>query len=271
MEWKKVKSLLLLVLVCTNLFLAGNLLLQVIRGRAQQREAMNQALELLHRDVGDFDDDMFRQMGTQQPVIALQRRPDLEQKAARQLLGAEGGAGGAITYTSEKGELSFSGGSVSLRLAGQVEGDPTAFFRGLLDGAGFPMKGSRATVEGSQVLFAQYTPAGVPILGATLTCGAETGEDGRAYLTVQGTWVLDTTGNKAGEGQRGYQMVNHVRACLKNRGVTAPPERVELAYSLYRFTTDEILAKPVWQVTAGGKVYTIDGLDGTAQEGKLPR
>lgn len=269
MEWKKVKSVLLMVLVCANLFLAGNLALQLARGRAVQREAMDQALELLHRDVGDFDDDMFRQMGTQQAVISLPRKQEQEEKAAQALLGSAKIAEGATAYASERGTLSFLGGKMELRLKGTVKGEPEAFFRGLLEDAGFPMKGSRATVRGDSVVFAQYTPAGVPILEAALTCGSEE-EGGQGYLTVQGTWLLEAKGEKAGEGERGYQMVTHVRACLKKESVSAPPEKVELAYSLYRFTPYEILAKPVWRVTAGDKVYTIDGLDGTYQEGTAP-
>lgn len=266
MEWKKVKSVLLLVLVCANLFLAGNLALQLARARAVQRDAMDQALALLHRDVGDFDDDIFRQMGTQQPVISLPRKQEQEEKAALALLGSAEMAEGATTYTSDQGTLSFLGGKMELRLKGAVTGEPEVFFRDLLEGAGFPMKGSRATAQGDSVVFAQYTPAGVPILEAALTCGSEEA-DGQGYLTVQGTWLLESKGEKAGEGERGYQMVTHVRACLKKEGVSAPPEKVELAYSLYRFTPDEILAKPVWRVAAGGKVYTIDGLDGTYQVG----
>ena len=53
MEWNKAKSVLLAVLLCANLFLAGNLALQIAQGRTQQRQAMDQALELLHQDLGD--------------------------------------------------------------------------------------------------------------------------------------------------------------------------------------------------------------------------
>ena len=60
MEWNKAKSVLLAVLLCANLFLAGNLALQIAQGRTQQRQAMDQALELLHQDLGDFDETMFR-------------------------------------------------------------------------------------------------------------------------------------------------------------------------------------------------------------------
>ena len=81
MEWSRAKTILLVVLICTNLFLAGNLLWQVSHGWAQQRQAMDQALSLLQEDVGEFDEDIFRSLGTQRPVYAASRDTALEKKA----------------------------------------------------------------------------------------------------------------------------------------------------------------------------------------------
>jgi len=89
MEWNKAKSVLLAVLLCANLFLAGNLALQIAQGRTQQRQAMDQALELLHQDLGDFDETMFRAADGRRHVLAFNRSPEKERAAALALLGAD--------------------------------------------------------------------------------------------------------------------------------------------------------------------------------------
>ena len=152
MEWSRAKTILLVVLICTNLFLAGNLLWQVSHGWAQQRQAMDQALALLQEDVGEFDEDIFRSLGTQRPVYAASRDTALEKKAAQALLGTEESDtdGGVSRFSSEKGSLTFyTGGEVRLELftESSLTGEE---WQELLEKAGFPVENCRWEEEGEQ-------------------------------------------------------------------------------------------------------------------------
>ena len=266
MEWKRIKSILLLILLCTNLFLLGNLALQVLRSKDQQRQAMNEALALLRQDVGTFDEEILRQMGSQLPVLSLQRSPEKERQIALALVGSDkqGGGGAVSRYQDASGQrqLDFrSGSAVSYRGPGQVSGNGEEFFLQLLTDAGFPMKGSTVVTQGEQVIFTQMAPQGRVIDNCILTCSQEDGD-----LLVQGQWILDFSSQQAGEGQRGYQMVMSLRGYLQQQGITAPPTSARVTYHVESRENAALLVYPVWQVEVGKKSLAFSGLDGTPLE-----
>ena len=115
MDWKKAKTILLLVLLCTNLFMVCNLAWQVSRVKGQQRQAMNEALSLLRQEVGDFDEDLFRDLGTQPAVYRFERDRQKEEQIAQALLGdsqREDEGGGITQFRSQAGQLEFRSGGV---------------------------------------------------------------------------------------------------------------------------------------------------------------
>ena len=69
--------------LCTNLFMVCNLAWQVSRVKGQQRQAMNEALSLLRQEVGDFDEDLFRDLGTQPAVYRFERDRQKEEQIAQ--------------------------------------------------------------------------------------------------------------------------------------------------------------------------------------------
>ena len=154
MDWKKAKTILLLVLLCTNLFMVCNLAWQVSRVKGQQRQAMNEALSLLRQEVGDFDEDLFRDLGTQPAVYRFERDRQKEEQIAQALLGdsqREDEGGGITQFRSQAGQLEFrSGGVVELTLERQPEGEGAAFYRDLLAEAGFPWKARRPIRRGDK-------------------------------------------------------------------------------------------------------------------------
>ena len=103
-------AVLLLVLLCTNLFMVCNLAWQVSRVKGQQRQAMNEALSLLRQEVGDFDEDLFRDLGTQPAVYRFERDRQKEEQIAQALLGdsqREDEGGGITQFRSQAGQLEF--------------------------------------------------------------------------------------------------------------------------------------------------------------------
>lgn len=255
MEWSRAKTILLVVLICTNLFLAGNLLWQVSHGWAQQRRAMDQALALLQEDVGEFDEDIFRDLGTQRPVYAASRDTALEKKAAQALLGTEESDtdGGVSRFSSEKGTLTFyTGGEVRLELftESSLTGEE---WQELLEKAGFPMDNCRREEEGEQVVFFQGMPSGEELMECTLTC--RTKGNG---LVAEGRWLMDTQLRQVGEGAKSYQMVVSLRRLWREEGFSQPPESARESYRLRDQGNGNYLLFPVWQVEAGGKSFTVD-------------
>ncbi len=255
MEWSRAKTILLIVLICTNLFLAGNLLWQVSHGWAQQRQAMDQALSLLQEDVGEFDEDIFRDLGTQRPVYAASRDTALEKKAAQALLGTEKSDtdGGVSRFSSEKGILTFyTGGEVRLELFDQhsLTGEE---WQQLLEKAGFPVENCRWEEEGEQVVFFQGMPSGEELMECTLTCR----QKGNG-LVAEGRWLMDTQFRQVGEGAKSYQMVVNLRRLWREEGFSQPPESVQESYRLRDQGNGNYLIFPAWQVEAGGKSFTVD-------------
>ena len=264
MDWKKAKTILLLVLLCTNLFMVCNLAWQVSRVKGQQRQAMNEALSLLRQEVGDFDEDLFRDLGTQPAVYRFERDRQKEEQIAQALLGdgqREDEGGGITQFRSQAGQLEFrSGGVVELTLERQPEGEGAAFYRDLLAEAGFPMEGAQADTAGGQVELTQRLPNGHLAANCVLVCQQEQGR-----IHIKGHWLLHTDGTKAGEGRRSYQLVMDLRAYLLQEGVSDPPEQAELIYRLRNTgDTGSLLAEPFWSVTAGGKEYTLSAVTGQA-------
>ena len=257
MEWNKAESVLLAVLLCANLFLAGNLALQIAQGRTQQRQAMDQALELLHQDLGDFDETMFRAADGRRPVLAFNRSPEKERAAALALLGADQSdtEGGVSTFRSPQGELIFrTGGELRLNLAlPPLEQDTPAFCRQLLEQAGFPMKDCLSWEEGDRVFFQQQTE-GVKIQQCVLECAT----DGQS-LEIQGRWLLADQALQVGDGSKGYQMAVALRAYLIQQDIRRPPSAVEEVYRLQDQGNGRLLAWPAWLVTAEGRQHLIGG------------
>lgn len=257
MEWNKAKSVLLAVLVCANLFLAGNLALQIAQGRTQQRRAMDQMLELLHEDLGDFDDAMFQAADRRRPVLAFSRSPEKERAAALALLGADQSdtGGGVSTFRSARGELIFrTGGELWLTLALQPpDQEAPTFYRQLLEQAGFPMKDCLCWQEENGVFFQQQTE-GVKIQQCVLECRA-----GGQGLEIQGRWLLDDQALQAGDGSKGYQMAAALRAYLIEQEIRRPPSAVEEVYRLQDQGNGRLLAWPAWLATIDGRQHLIGG------------
>ena len=255
MEWGRAKTILLIVLLCTNLFLAGNLLWQVSHGWAQQRRAMDQALSLLQEEVGEFDEGVFRSLGTQRPVYAASRDAALEKQAAQALLGtgkSETG-GGVSRFSSEKGSLTFyTGGEVRLTLLDcpPLSGEE---WQRLLEKAGFPMENCRREEADGQVFLQQGMPAGEPLMDYALTC-----RSAGSSLVAEGRWLMDTQLHQVGEGAKSYQMVMALHRLWQEEDFSQPPESAWEGYRLRDQGNGNFLLLPVWQVEAGGRSFTVD-------------
>lgn len=255
MEWSRAKSVLLAVLLCANLFLAGNLAFQIIQGRAQQRQAMDQVLQLLHQDLGPFDEGMFRQAAGRQPVLAFARSPEKERAAALSLLGTgqSDTEGGVSTFRSAQGQLVFrTGGELRLTLSAAQPEQPLEFYRSLLQQAGFPMENCLAWQQGQRVFFQQRLASGVQLYQCQLECGPSA-----EGLEIQGRWLLETQGGKAGDGAKGYQMALALRAYLLQQQIQSPPEAVEPVYRLRDLGNGQLMAWPGWLVTLEGEQHLI--------------
>lgn len=255
MEWSRAKSVLLAVLLCANLFLAGNLAFQIVQGRAQQRQAMEDALRLLHQDLGEFDDGMLRQAAGRLPVLSFARSPEKELAAARALLGAgqSDTEGGVSTFRSDQGQLIFrTGGELRLTLAAGPPEQTVDFYRQLLEQAGFPMGHCLAWMEGETAIFQQRLESGVALYQYRLEC-RRAGQG----LEIQGRWLLKEQGTEAGDGAKGYQTALALRAYLLQQQIKSPPEAVEPVYRLRDLGNGQLMAWPGWLVTIQGDQHLI--------------
>ena len=202
MEWSKVKSILIALLVVTNVILGVNIHSQLQERRESERAALESALELLRRSGAAFDEETFYSLPETLSQYSAPRSEEAEAAAARALLGDctyQGAGGGIGIYTSEAGSVTFRSGG--LMEAGLTDGRTAQqLLEGLLQAAGTP-RGNYEVEETPQGVRAQLYVDGHPVVGAALEC-----EDTPGGAAASGRWLFALSLAQDGAGQTRAEM-----------------------------------------------------------------
>lgn len=118
MEWKRVKTLLLVLLLVCDLGLGISLGSQYLSQRNREDQALQDALDLLRRDGVLVDQFQAAELESGLPARLVTRDTDYELKVMEKLLGSctvTDQGGGVLTYQSDRG-------TVTVRNGGYIEG-----------------------------------------------------------------------------------------------------------------------------------------------------
>ena len=246
MEWKKVRNWLILLVLAVDLFLAGNLAMQVLQAQQTARQAAADAVAVAQRRGVNVRLEDVLQMPLEMSRYQAQRSDGMEQAAANVLLGGttvqELPGGGVSIYRADEGEMSFRRGG-ALEMTGPWTG--MTFDRKecalVLESAGFSMEDAVIRDQNGAVELMQGYEK-LPVFNCRVICLQQDGG-----LQVRGRWMLASEPVSAAGGMSRAQMVLAMCDLMESRQV----ERlysVQAGYYLQSEDAQSLTLEPVWSV-----------------------
>lgn len=266
MEWKRVKTILIAVLLVTCLVLAANIWDQLRARRVMEEQAVRDACALAARSGLTIDPALVLDLPEYGTVMAAERDAALELSLAEALLGpctAEEPGGGVVIYTGESGRLSIRrGGALELSRAQEGDAPDAAGWAALLSAAGLKLTADDAVREGETVVFVQRAADGGEILNCRLSCTAADG-----VLTVQGRWLPEGAADTGRRGASRAELVLALAELVRAQPEYGAVEAVTAGYELRAGTARRLELTPVWTVETGGGSLVLDTVTKTLMPG----
>ena len=159
MEWRKIRSWLIVMVLAVDLFLAGNLLLQGLAVRQNERQAAQDGVAVAQSGGIEISLEAVLRLPEEMTLWQAQRSDQLEGAAAQALLGTvqrENPGGGVAIYTGQAGQMLFRRGG-ALELDGPwnwAEFDAVRCVEALKN-AGFALEEAQALQTDGQVQLTQ--------------------------------------------------------------------------------------------------------------------
>ena len=244
MEWKKIRSWLIVMVLAVDLFLAGNLLVQGLSVRQNERQAAQDAVTVAHSRGIEISLEAVLRLPEEMSLWQAQRSEQLEGAAAQALLGTvqlENPGGGVAIYNGENGQVLFRRGG-ALELAGPwtADGDWYQACLDRLEGAGFSTADALVRQAEEQLELTQQFE-GYPIYNSVLTCRYA---DGR--LQLSGRWMLAEEPSAVENGLGRAQLVLALCELLESQQTTL--QDLQAGYCLYSEDGQSLMLEPVWAV-----------------------
>lgn len=254
MEWGKVKTVLIVVLLAVNVILGGNLFLQVRQRQQAEEGALLAALAMAEsRGVTILSSEAL-QLPVSLPEYSSVRMPSLEQDFSAALLGAVQAqeAGGGVTfYTSVSGSVSFRrGGALEIVLPGDWR-ESTDQLLSLLEEAGLDLshaiRGTRDGVLTLRQTVEDYISDNVLQCSLTAEQAVITGR----WLLGQSSWQESDDGCSRAEAVLAIaEMGQQAGGCVVK---TITP-----CYVAQNISSGETRLVPVWQVETDQDTFLLD-------------
>ncbi|MEA4920379.1 MAG: hypothetical protein VB078_05635 [Clostridiaceae bacterium] len=251
MEWSKIKTILILLMLAVNIFLSINLYSQVSGSIREEHDMTEHSGEILKSHGFAFFEDAFLDMPVSMTSYTFRRDIEAEAKAAQGLLGeceqAQQG-GGIYQYSSSKGKVIFrSSGYIELEWLSEDEPDIEAL---LMPGLNEDALSLKKETEG----YSLYMD-GLKIVGAFVSdrhSGKET--------FAEGVWVY---------GQKERGAISRTRAelilalgdVMKKLNLTSI-DALKSAYILSPLQNGDVRLTPVWLVVSGDELVYVSALTG---------
>lgn len=266
MPWSKLKNIILLILVLTNLFLLVLVVGQSIQSSRLKGQIREETVRFL-TDRGIQIEEAVIPEGMTLSPMAAERDIEGEQAAAAALLRgeveAEARGGEVYRYQNENGSIQFhSDGTFSARLepgAYPAGDDPERTCQVLLESVGF--SGSLIQADGEGLTFLQKLD-GVSLFGLQVT-----------VLYENGSLTALTAGRRlVGEPQQdntrqtisvSTAMVRFLNGVSALGDVCNRVDRIEQGYSCTASLSGPMSLTPVWRITTDTGAYQLDTVTGT--------
>lgn len=251
MEWRKIRSWLVVMVLAVDLFLAGNLILQGLAVRQNERQATQDAVSVAQRRGIEISLEAVLRLPGEMTLWQAQRSDQLEGAAAQALLGAvqqESPGGGVAIYTGQSGQMLFRrGGALELDGPWSWAEFDAASCAEALESAGFALEEAQVLQTDNRVELTQRY-GGYPIFNSRLICQNEEGR-----LRLEGRWMLTGEPVAVGTGLSRAQLVLILCDLLESRQIAL--QEVQAGYCLLSEDGQNLTLEPVWAVdTADGRI-----------------
>ena len=260
MDWRRVKSILIIFMLIINLALLTLLVWRRVSDRhvaARAREEMHALLEGqgLHAPPGVIPDE-----NVSATALEVTRDPAIEQALVAVLIGEvtpENLGGNIITYQGAGGSAGFqTGGEFAVLSEAPIllpAGESVTERIGLLlqgwGGQLPPEQMGDGTVTVTQVV------NGLPVWGNGIVVALE----GDSVAALSGCWVSGTLATLAQQGMSaGYCLLRYAAEMQEQRTV----EEIQLGYYAAAIDPETVQLTPVWRVRFSGEHLFLDALTG---------
>ena len=240
MEWSKVKSILLVLLLAVNLLLGFNIYLRIDAQREGELNGLRSALALLREKDVQFDEQIFFDMPVQNIAYTGLRSAEREGALAAALLGESSldeAGGGVSIYTSQAGSVIFrSGGLFEAQVYGAS--DPAQVLDVIMKHTAVGDITGRRTETGEAQLFFGSSPVAGAVLRADTT---------DAGVSVSGRWYFGGEPETEGSGATRAEMA----AALRSIGAERLAGGITGLHSVYVLEQQRggVRFVPAWQVS----------------------
>lgn len=257
MEWNKVKSMLIALLLVVNILLGLNIQAQLSAQRADEEESLHLALSLLADAGAQFDEQLFWNMPRSSAVLLGERSTEREAQLAGTLLGEASlneAGGGVSIYTSSAGSVTFRSGGLFEAELNDGTG-PEELLGLIVETAAIKGMDYEMSAEGESVS-AQLLLDGWTVAGAALTCrSTETG------ALASGRWYFGSEPVSEGAGVGRAEMVVALVRIAQERPLDITG--LQLVYTQEQLRSGVRLS-PAWRIDLGDEQIFLNG--NTAQE-----
>lgn len=266
MPWTKLKNIILLILVLTNLFLLGLVVSQSLQNKRQDSQTREHTVLFLSERGVQVEEENIPQSIDLLPQTA-ERDLDQEQQTAAALLKGEvdrESRGGEIyRYSNDQGWVQFHGdGSFSAHLEPGVypAEEKEAGCAAVLEALGF--EGTLLEETGESLVF-QETWNGAPLFGQKVSVSCS----GGSVSAISGQRL---TGEPNEDQSRSTITVSTALVRFLNGVSTLGDvcnriDRVEEGYLCTASMTGSMTLTPAWQITTDTGTYQLDTVAGTVR------
>ena len=254
MDWKRVKSILIALLLVTNLILGYSVYGQFRSISRTEQAALEQALALSSENSG-LRADMLSALPAEAQCFAVPRDNALENAFAAALLGESGFAsentgGGIVLYKSDRGSGEIKAGGEMDFALNWPEGELNARLPALLREAGLELLDADITAEADGSITCAQRFGGLSLDRYALTGALRDGT-----LSLAGRWLLCAQPEPGGTAPRKSELVLYLARWLESG------QQGQVAGLTPGYRMAENLVRPVWLVELERGIAVFDLLD----------
>lgn len=257
MEWGRVKNILIVLLLCVNIFLGVNIYSQLSSRRSAEADAVVSVSQTLSENGIYINAQRILALSEQSYSFTSRRDPAAERRFAEALIGSAepyDPGGGILSFRSEAGEVNLRrGGGIDAVLNGVSPAENAGeYFFALLSSAGLDIAGAEAEAVDGRVTFRQKLNDLGTVSNAELTCYFVGGS-----AHISGRWLLAPSPVRHVRVPERHELMLALSEIMRQKGDNVLTSAAESFY-IASFSKDEIEIIPVWIVHLSKETFIFD-------------